>query len=101
MLLQQALRSQASTRVLTLSNLTLTVRFDANEPEQASFLGIPPRALTVVGDGNQAKILVPRTVYDPEPVAVKDCNVYVYPIDELLLPPGAFSSLTAFSRTAP
>lgn len=82
----------------TFANVTLTVSYDANMTTEISFFGIAPRPISLVGsDEQQAKILWPTVWPDPEPLCVQECKLCVYPVDNLLLSPNAFTAISALS----
>lgn len=83
----ELLKSQPVTTVATVAGPTLTVNSDTSS--------VTP-SLSVVGAESTAQVPT-----DPAIFANSDCNVYVYPVDTVLLPPGATAVLGTLSGVQP
>lgn len=87
----QSRASEDVTTVVTVAGPAVTVN---NNPAVSS-------SLSVAAAESTAKILDPQVPGQPAVFADKNCSVYVYPIDTVLLPPGATAILGTLSGVKP
>ena len=87
----ELLKSQPVTSVTTVAGLPLTVNFDPNASP----------SLSVAAAESTAKILDPQVPGEPGLIFSNDCNIHIFPIDTVLLPPGASAVLATLSGVQP